>query len=307
MNETGTGICNTCGAHSGIGMIAWAEGWDYLDAKDAVADVLGMLPDTASMPQLPVRKAKPVAVPALTKQEAKRRRNSLLKLWQEGVSTKHPVAEPLRLYLARRGLPTKGLNPEVFRFHPGLLYYSEEGERQGKHPALLTRMVNEQGRGVTIHRTYLTTDGEKAVVEMARKICLYDEHSHSLSGSAVHLTQPGRVLSVGEGIETMLSVLEATQMPTWATTTASLLASLEMPDEVEELWIWADKDRSRAGETFARKLCERAWAEGRRARIILPHGDIPAGEKSLDWNDILRIHGVRGFPRVDESVQLKMA
>ena len=172
---------------------------------------------------------------------------------------------------------------------------------------MLTRMVNEQGRGVTIHRTYLTPDGEKAAVEMARKICLYDECSHSLSGSAVRLTQPGRVLSVGEGLETMLSVLEATQMPTWATTTATLLAAMGIPDEVEELWIWADKDRSRAGETHARKLCERAWSEGRRARIILPHGEIPAGHKSRDWNDIMRLHGVEGFPKVDRSVKLKTA
>lgn len=307
-DETGMGICNTCGAHAGIGLVAWAERLDYLDAKDAVADVLGMLPDNLSVPQLPARQVKQVApVPALTQQEANRRRKNLLKLWQESVATKHPGAEPLRLYLARRGLRTHGLNPETFHFHPKLPYYSEDGKQQGNHPALLTRMMNRQGKGVTIHRTYLTPDGDKAAVETARKVCLYDERKHSLSGSAVRLTQPGRVLSVGEGIETMLSVLEATQMPTWATTTATLMAALEIPDEVEELWIWADKDRSSAGESHARKLCERAWAEGRRARIILPYGEIPTGGKSLDWNDILRLHGVEGFPKVDRSVKLRAA
>ena len=75
-NETGTGICNTCGARSGIGLIAWAEGWDYLDAKDAVADVLGMLPENASMPRLSVRRTRTVAAPVLTQQEAKRRRRN---------------------------------------------------------------------------------------------------------------------------------------------------------------------------------------------------------------------------------------
>ena len=308
-DQTGVGICSTCGTRAGIKLIAWVEDWDYLEAKDAVADLLGMLPD-GSGNQLPESRIVEVTkVPPLTPEQGENRRKKLNALWHESLSVNHPSAEPLRLYLARRGLRLKLLNPKVFRYHPNLPYISK-GEVLGRYPAWLALFTNLRGERVTIHRTYLTPSGRKLElgdpkIHPSRKVCEYDKLKHSLKGSVVKLTRPGVVLSAGEGLESMLSVLEAARMPTWAATTANLLETMEIPSITEEVWIWEDKDASKRGREASRNLCERMWAEGKRARIIPPPGKIPHGQKSLDWNDILRMSGVAGFPKVDPRVQLQ--
>lgn len=303
VNSTGTGICNTCGTRQGIDLIAWAEGIDYLQAKDLVAAQVGLLPDNGYRTLLPATPRIIVPQDPLTPAEAARRRLRILKMIRSSLHVMDTRAEPLRRYLAGRGLSPKSLNEDVFRYHPRLPYFNETGEKVGDFPALLAFFHNAEGRGVTIHRTYFTEDGEK----IDRKVAAYDENAYSLSGSAIRLTRPERVLSVGEGIETMLSVLMSTRMPCWATGSADLLANLAIPDCVEELWIWADKDRSKKGEEVALKLCERAWASGRKARVILPHGEIPYGKKSRDWNDVWMENRKAGFPEVDTSVKLKRA
>ncbi|MBU0501427.1 MAG: toprim domain-containing protein [Gammaproteobacteria bacterium] len=301
VNKTGMGICSTCGTRQGIALIQWAEGLDYLYAKDLVAEQVGLLPDNRYVPLLPTEpRLVPPPAPSLTRDEANKRRVRIQRILRTSLAVDAPEAEPLRRYLATRGLSTKSLDPKQFRYHPGLPYYSEEGEKVGVFPALLAVMRNLDGIGVTLHRAYLTPEGEK----LDRKVCTYDELAYSLSGCAVPLTRPGRVLSVGEGVETMLSVMMATRMPCWAATSTSLLANLELPDEVLEVWIWADKDRSEAGEKAAISLCERAWASGKKARIILPPGEIPYGQKSLDWNDVWVTSRKSGFPVVDPVVRL---
>ncbi|OGT90122.1 MAG: hypothetical protein A2514_11370 [Gammaproteobacteria bacterium RIFOXYD12_FULL_61_37] len=303
VNRTGGGICNTCGARKGIDLIAWAECLDYLHAKDLVAEQLGLLPRQAGIPLLPSAPRFVVPEHAVTPEEAARRRRRLLWLVNTSRHVRDPGAEPLRRYLATRGLSPRSLNERNFRYHPAVTYYDKEGRKAGQFPALLTFLRNERGIGVTVHRTYFTPEGEK----IDRKICQYDERAYDLSGCAVPLTKAGRVMSVGEGVETMLSVLMSTRMPCWATGSADMLAGMSIPAEVAELWIWADKDRSGKGEESARKLCERAWSEGKRARILMPEGAIPAGKKSLDWNDVWMSSRKGGFPEVDPRVQLGRA
>ena len=303
-DDTGVGICNTCGTRAGISLIAWAEGWEFLEAKDAVADLLGLLPDSSGFQLPPTRIIEIAKAPLLTPQEAAKRRQRLIAMWRQSLEVTHSSAEPLRLYLARRGLRIGLMNPCTFRYHPNLPYY-QDGKVLGRFPALLALFTNLRGEGVTLHRTYLTPSGRKVDFDPSRKVCVYDELKHSLTGSAVKLSRPGVVLSVGEGLETMLSVLEATRMPTWAATSTALLEALEIPDITQEVWIWEDKDRSEAGQEASRHLCERVWSEGKRARIITPPGNIPIGQKSLDWNDIFRMSGTAGFPKVDPRVRLQ--
>lgn len=302
-NDTGVGICNTCGTRQGVDLIAWAEGCDYLVAKDWVAEQVGLLPGQHA-PLLPATPRLVVPErPTLTLEEANRRRRTLLRIVRESLHVSDVRAKPLHQYLAGRRLSPRSLNQKAFRFHPGLMLFGAEGEKLGRFPALLSFLVNADGVSVTVHRTYLTPEGEK----VDRKVMVYDELAYDLTGCAVRLSRPGTVLSVGEGIETMLSVLMATRMPCWAAGNTSLLAALDIPEGVKEIWIWADKDRSGAGEEAAVALAERACAEGIAARILLPHGDIPSGNKSLDWNDIWRNQGQSGFPRVDACVKLARA
>jgi DNA primase len=83
---------------------------------------------------------------------------------------------------------------------------------------------------------------------------------------------------VGEGIETCLAAMQATEHPVWAALSTSGLRSLELPSTIREVIILADGDD--AGEAAARNAALRWHREGRRVRIARP----PRG---TDFNDVL--------------------
>ncbi len=90
----------------------------------------------------------------------------------------------------------------------------------------------------------------------------------------------GEQLAVAEGIETALSVMQITKLPTVAALSAAGMRSLRWPPQVRRLWIAADNDQ--AGLKAAEVLLERALRAGLQAHI-----KIPAGGKN-DFNDLLR-------------------
>ena len=101
-------------------------------------------------------------------------------------------------------------------------------------------------------------------------------------GGAVRLAPVNTTLAIGEGIETCLSVLQATGIPTWAALSAGGIAKLILPELplACELILLADHDR--AGIEAVERAAQRWSAEGRLVRIALPEWP---GE---DFNDTLR-------------------
>ena len=144
---------------------------------------------------------------------------------------------------------------------------------------------------VTVHRTYLTADGRKAPVAEPKKLMGYP--GHRLVGGAIRLSAPGPVLGVAEGIETALAVHLRTGMPVWSAVSAGLLARLEPPAGTSLVVIWADRDRSGAGEAAALSLRERLLGRGIAVAVHLPPGPIPAGAKGIDWADVWCDHAER--------------
>jgi putative DNA primase/helicase len=74
---------------------------------------------------------------------------------------------------------------------------------------------------------------------------------------------------------------------------AGLLARLEPPAGTSLVVIWADRDRSGAGQAAALSLRERLLGRGIAAAVHLPPGPIPAGEKGIDWADVWCNHAER--------------
>jgi hypothetical protein len=130
------------------------------------------------------------------------------------------------------------------------LDYWDQGRRVETYPALVARVTAPTGNLVTLHRTYLTDDGQKAPVDAPRKLMPYPQ-DRSLRDSAIRLAPLPPCLGVAEGIETALAVQRMTGMPVWATGSAALLATWEPPAGVKHVTIWADRDRSGAGERAA--------------------------------------------------------
>src|SRR3546814_7694219 len=90
-----------------------------------------------------------------------------------------PITEhdPVGQYLANRGLAVP--NTGVLRFHAGLDYW-HDGHCIGQFPAMLGVVTSPAGELVTIHRTYLTSDGHKAPVPTVKKLCRSEEHTSEL-------------------------------------------------------------------------------------------------------------------------------
>jgi len=306
VDVTGGSVCNTCGVFpDGFATLMWANGWDFSIALRAVADYLCVGTSTGR----PARKVKPEPQKG---EDDEKLRQALNRVWNESIPILDREAEPARLYLARRGISIRP--PDALRFHPSLSYYDGE-KRIGEFPAIIAMVSGIQGNPVTIHRTYLTQDGKKASVESPKKLMSYPK-DRKIIGGAIRLVDPGPVLAVAEGLETALAVMDGTGLPVWCAVNAYLLEHLVPPVGVRRVLVFADKDRSTEqhpkghGQEAAKQLVQRLWEMGIKASAIVPAGEIPPGQKSLDWLDILHRDGKAGFPTlmsIDERVMRRVA
>jgi putative DNA primase/helicase len=194
--------------------------------------------------------------------------NIAAQIWEQG--------QPLRASVAARYLASRGLNgseTEALRFHRRLRHPSATF-----WPGMIAQIVHGvTGEPMGLHRTFVKADGSgKAPVEPAKMML------GPSAGGAVRLAAAGPRLMIGEGIETVLSGMQAARLPGWAALSTSGLGSLGLPREVEEVIILADADP--AGERAAERAARRWSAEGRRVRIARP----PDG---MDFNDVLVANG----------------
>lgn len=227
----------------------------------------------------------PVALDNIAGQE--RRAAILAATWNATVPANAPEAAPMRLYLVSRGL--SGRIPPVLRFHPGLGYW-EGGNCIGTWPAMVAQVQRYNGCHVTLHRTFLTEDGQKAPVPNPRKV-MRPAIAGATTGCAIQLGgEPGHRLAVAEGIETSWAVAQATNYTTWATVSAGGMGSLVVPAWVEELYIAADNDANGTGQLAAKTLARRMLGEGRRVKIVTPP------TIGHDWNDVLLEGGAPCWP-----------
>jgi putative DNA primase/helicase len=137
----------------------------------------------------------------------------------------------------------------------------------------VTRVGNPE-KTTGVHRTFLRGDGLAKADLREQKMSL----GH-IRGAAVRLAPIASKLAVCEGIETGLSFMQATSIPTWAALSAAGMQALVLPPEVREVVIATDPDS--VGIKAARLAAHRWHAEGRGVRIIKP----PQG---LDFNDLAR-------------------
>ena len=72
--------------------------------------------------------------------------------------------------------------------------------------------------------------------------------------------------------------------------------TVEIPEGVKTVLIFADKDKSDVGSLAAEALRKRLADEGRFAVIVNIPDAIPSGAKGIDWNDVLRMKGPEAFP-----------
>ncbi len=230
-----------------------------------------------------------------------------LSLWDAALSAYGTLVET---YLHNRGVDI--LLPEALRFAPAL----RESQTGRFYPAMLAAIVDGAGELIGVHRTYLRSDGRgKAPIPAAKKV------AGRIAGGTIQLAPPGPLLGLAEGIETALSVTQATGVPCWAavslgnlagpgvsskypvlhpTRTGVYLPSVEpdlsrpgivLPPVVRavELYVDADNRDPITAERLVRRAARRLEFLGVAVRIVRP----PDG---FDFNDVL-VRGERRSPK----------
>ena len=190
-----------------------------------------------------------------------------LRIWQESVRAEGTIVEA---YLRSRGI--QGSIPSTLKFHQSLFHTSKT-----YHPAMVAAVTLWPSKTISgVHRTYLTVDGTDKAPLSPNKMML-----GSTKGGAVRLSPIGTKLILAEGIETALSCLYATSIPTWSCLSTSGMMDVVVPpfEITQEIIICADGDG--AGQKAADKLAERLHRTGYGV-CLAPS---PQGQ---DLNDILR-------------------
>jgi hypothetical protein len=278
--ETGGAICS-CGVWpDGFSLLMKACGWGFHQVLCEVSAQVGV-DSVANVIPAP-RERKPVTIDPNEVSKCRRKLNGV---WNAGVPLDHPLAEPARLYLANRGLmvPTT----KALRFHPSLTY-TEKGKVVGRYPGIIAKVTAPDGTPVNLLRTYITSDGFKAPVAEPKKL-MEKIPGTTLHGAAIRLfpvREDGR-LGTSEGIETGIAATQLTGIPCWPTISTVFMETFEPTPDVMSLAVFADKDRSGAGEQSAQVLVRRSWERGVQSGIFLPDLPIPDGVKGVDWNDEL--------------------
>src|SRR5262249_57810221 len=123
-------------------------------------------------------------------------------------------------------------------------------------PTMIARIDNVDGELIGILRTFLRPDGwGKAEIELQKAML------GRAAGGAVRLARAGETLLIGEGIETCLAAIQATELPAWAALSTSGMMALQLPPEVPHVVILADNDDNGAGLHAARVAAQRWVAE----------------------------------------------
>ena len=159
------------------------------------------------------------------------------------------------------------------RFHSNVYYRDDDGNRSA-HPALLAAVHDNDGKFRAINRIWIDRRGSGIALIPTPKKAL----GHLL-GNAVRFGQPGSILIVGEGVETILSLKTARpDLAMAAALTANHLAAFIPPPHIKHLIIARDNDD--AGKHAASALTERAQQEGKIPHTIVPNGN----DFNLDLN-----------------------
>ena len=172
-------------------------------------------------------------------------KNSIDRIWREGQRT--TPGTPVARYLSRRGVslpPTSSI-----RYLPEMAYW-HDGAKRGVYPGMVCAVTSASNKLIALHRTYLTSEGEKAPVPQSKKLTPV---AGSLRGASIKISEPAlhrdRVrLGVAEGVETAISASAIFNVPVWSALSATGLISFIPPTNVHDIYIFADNDKNDTGQ-----------------------------------------------------------
>ena len=195
---------------------------------------------------------------------------SAQRIWANAQPLKGPIPET---YYGWRGLAV----PET----GNLRFVASLGHKSGVgYPAIIARAEDARGEMTGVQRNFLAHDGsgKAPVPKKQQKMSL-----GLIKGSMVHLADlvDGAPLIIGEGVETALTVLQATGLPCWASLGTAGLKSVDLPEGAKDVILLGENDGGKSAKAIA-KVAPDLKQRGIRVRVAWP----PEGFK--DFNDMVK-------------------
>jgi putative DNA primase/helicase len=258
LDGDGTWICNQCGAGDGMALAMKITGKDFAAVAAEIDAMLGNVSFEAEKPKAAMSDDEMRAV-------LRRVASQTVKMAQGDLAD---------IYLCSRHIGEVHY-PKALRFARAL----SDGEG-GIRPAMVATVSTYDGTNVSLHRTYLRSDGKgKAEMETPKKGL-----GPQPDGCAVRLCDDwhGGPLGIAEGIETALSASAHFDMPVWAALDAGNLSKWIPPEGCTEVAVFGDNDANYAGQRAAYTLGHRL-ATGKAPLPVTIHIPPTTGE---DWADV---------------------
>ena len=282
----GSGHCchASCNYHTydGLATICALSNNKLGDVTTNIAAHLGLLDKKPKQAFVP-KKPKVVKRTKMTEQEIKTLKNVL------NSSVKMEEGDFVWQYLINRGLPTgllSALCEEGLILSNESLYFKPDGNR---YLGMVVPVKSPAGKIVGAHRTFLTRDdcGGVSKIDHEHNKMLTGSFEDAYIGSRIELGGPAcNAIGICEGIETALAI-NAMGVHCWPLLNTAGLQSFVPPEGVSTVYVFADNDISKAGQTAAAKCKDRLTSEGYRVKCYLPKP--PQGShiqgKSYDWLD----------------------
>jgi putative DNA primase/helicase len=240
-------VCNSCGAGDGFRLAGRVTGQTFKQLADKVEEMLGHSNNYRG---------------PMGDVEEMRQRQKMKTVWEASVSPK--LGGPAAIYLQDRVgclWPSQAIREGIY----------------GQHSVMVCKIVDHAGeRAVNLHLTMLTDDGQKANLDVAKRVM----KGKLPDGCAIRLGPEKAVMGVAEGIETAISAAIMFDMPVWACINGTLLSKWIPPAMAEQITVFGDNDANYTGQSKAYHLANRLEVQyKRRVTVMIP--PVP-GE---DWND----------------------
>ncbi len=200
---------------------------------------------------------------------------------------KDPGGTCVETYLAARGITARPL-PACIRYRPDA--YSRYG-------ALVALSTDAAGTVHAVQQIYLTSDGRKAPIKVQKRTNKARDDWSDLAAVRLPGTTP---IVLTEGVETALSVWQATGYDTWACLGISNIARAPVPDGMPVVVARDGDEAGSKGDNQIRRAVTILRGQGREVTVAEP----PPGK---DFNDILVEEGedaVRARLRAPVSADL---
>jgi putative DNA primase/helicase len=306
----GTFICSAGGgepiAGDGFLLLQHVRGWRFIDAARAVAGVLGI--DPSQRGELVPTQAEQIGrhrvritrmlMDEQAESEKRERAKKAIQATLQGCKPINQVSAVWTYLTQTRGIPEKYVAAaQDLLAHPGLEYFykpsrEERSTTLGTYPALIGVCRSQSGEIISLHRTYVTPQGQKLALKdprrtgetlAARKLMTpIDERHYAI---ALYAPVNGR-LGVSEGIETALSAAILNDLPCHSAIDSGKLVHYAPPPGVHTLFLFADDDP--AGRHGAESLQMRLKIERPEIQTAIYYPRQRGGHPGMDWDDLRR-------------------